>query len=418
MQRLLPQWKGLEYTDYPRGRVLFHSREEVFLVYSSQAIVKSPGVTLKSKLTDFERRETIVLDPNDVQEGETKGAGASDMADGPEPGHELPAKNPPEKYNQAFFLDLAAKGKDTWNAWQHDPGNKDVSVTFTGIDFSEAPRDKIDFSGFEFRDPADFSQCKWRGVEEEVNEDPEAFFPGRACFANAAFGDRADFTGADFSNEAYFVGAAFGLNASFDDACFKNLLDFTGSSKEQWRRNIQVRADKVDEKGHEELWKRWNSGPDRFLTISFARARFDGDAGFFGRTFQMDANFTDARFYQPPVFDGADHVDRIDFTGAYIGFARLLRPHWTTDTTVPLRLRAFRKIAEATKNHDLERDLYIEERKAERGVYLHRFFEELKRAPIMEKPLIFARLLGHFLWIVVMFGYWALANYGRSFMSP
>jgi hypothetical protein len=44
LQRLLPQWKGLEYTDYPRGRVLFHSTEEVFLVYSSQAIVNSPGV--------------------------------------------------------------------------------------------------------------------------------------------------------------------------------------------------------------------------------------------------------------------------------------------------------------------------------------------------------------------------------------
>ena len=44
LQRLLPQWKGLEYTDYPRGRVLFHSTEEVFLVYSSQAIFNSPKV--------------------------------------------------------------------------------------------------------------------------------------------------------------------------------------------------------------------------------------------------------------------------------------------------------------------------------------------------------------------------------------
>ena len=44
LQRLMPQWKGLEYTDYPRGRVLFDSMEEVFLVYSSQAIVNSPGV--------------------------------------------------------------------------------------------------------------------------------------------------------------------------------------------------------------------------------------------------------------------------------------------------------------------------------------------------------------------------------------
>jgi hypothetical protein len=41
---------------------------------------------------------------------------------------------------------------------------------------------------------------------------------------------------------------------------------------------------------------------------------------------------------------------------------------WTSDSKIPIRLRALRKIAEETKNHDLERDLYIEERKAERGV--------------------------------------------------
>jgi hypothetical protein len=112
-------------------------------------------------------------------------------------------------------------------------------------------------------------------------------------------------------------------------------------------------------------------------------------------------------------------VARIDFTGAHIGFAppgELL--HWTEDSRIPIRLRALRKIAEDTKNHDLECDLYIEERKAERGVYVHRLFEELKRAPIMEKPPIFARLLGHGLWIIVMFLYWALANYGRNFARP
>ena len=44
LQRLVPQWKGKEYTDFPRGRVLLDAMKEVFLVYSSQAIVKSPGV--------------------------------------------------------------------------------------------------------------------------------------------------------------------------------------------------------------------------------------------------------------------------------------------------------------------------------------------------------------------------------------
>ena len=83
-----------------------------------------------------------------------------------------------------------------------------------------------------------------------------------------------------------------------------------------------------------------------------------------------------------------------------------------------MRLRALRKIAEETKNHDLERDLYIEERKAERGVSLHQLLEELRKAPIIDKPLIFSRLVAHCAWIIVMFGYWALADYGRSFARP
>jgi hypothetical protein len=44
LQRLLPQWQGKDYTDFPRGRVLFDSMEAVFLVYSSQGIVNSPDL--------------------------------------------------------------------------------------------------------------------------------------------------------------------------------------------------------------------------------------------------------------------------------------------------------------------------------------------------------------------------------------
>ena len=36
--------EGYGIQTFPRGRVLFHSTEEVFLVYSSQAIVDSPEV--------------------------------------------------------------------------------------------------------------------------------------------------------------------------------------------------------------------------------------------------------------------------------------------------------------------------------------------------------------------------------------
>jgi hypothetical protein len=44
LQRLRPQWQGKEYTDFPRGRVLFDSMEAVFFVYPSQAIVNSPDL--------------------------------------------------------------------------------------------------------------------------------------------------------------------------------------------------------------------------------------------------------------------------------------------------------------------------------------------------------------------------------------
>ena len=54
------------------------------------------------------------------------------------------------KYDQAFFLDLAAKGKEAWNTWRRVPANRYEHVTFAGVDFSEGSRGQIEFSGFEF----------------------------------------------------------------------------------------------------------------------------------------------------------------------------------------------------------------------------------------------------------------------------
>jgi hypothetical protein len=101
---------------------------------------------------------------------------------------------------------------------------------------------------------------------------------------------------------------------------------------------------------------------------------------------------------------------------------------------------AVRKIAEETKNHGLERDFYIEERKAERGVYWRQLVEELKKAPEelknnredideqkgrcgplatqgqgVHRPVLgivvkIAQLILQLLWIAVMFLYWAFSN--------
>src|ERR1700730_16318187 len=112
------------------------------------------------------------------------------MADENTPGDEPSAEE--SRYDQAFFLDLAAKGRDEWNKWRRDPANKDVRVTFKGVDFSEAPRDEIEFEGFEFGHWFDFSGCVWRGVPWQfggdwelgygfgIRFDPKAFRAGRA----------------------------------------------------------------------------------------------------------------------------------------------------------------------------------------------------------------------------------------------
>src|SRR5207249_3747100 len=58
-------------------------------------------------------------------------------------------------------------------------------------------------------------------------------------------------------------------------------------------------------------------------------------------------------------------------------------PGWTTNGDTVLQLRRLRKIAEETKNHDLERDLYIEERKAERGIQLAHRLASLGRGLLL-----------------------------------
>jgi hypothetical protein len=405
-------------------------------------------------------------------------------------------------HNQKFFLDLAAEGKDAWNAWRRDPANKYDRVTFAGVDFSEAPRDEIDFSGFEFGDFADFSRCKWRGVGWlEIGGHLKKFSPGRASFtgavfggwasfagvvfgygarfvgaafgnsasfAGATFGDKATFAGATFGAgatfafaafgpQASFAGAAFGAYASFDSTFFNGRVEFTGKSEEQWARDVASAIVGMDdkaraafEKQHKDLWETTGARLDRFLTISFSHARFDGVAIFSGRSFEKTANFTNVRFYSPPEFEWCSGIARIDFSGAHIGFAhpgRLL--HWNSESDVPARLRRLRKLAEDTKNHDLARNLYIEERKAERGIYLCQLLDELKKAPEeLNKKLedidrqqteVWAnwrhrkrarnayrlaiaakitRFAVYRVWIVVMGVYSALAGYGRSLARP
>jgi hypothetical protein len=151
----------------------------------------------------------------------------------------------------------------------------------------------------------------------------------------------------DFSGKACFISATFCLDAIFDDTHFKDLVNFTGTSEKQWARDI-TDAGWMDatsaalEKRHRAAWALHGSGPDRFFIMSFANTRFDGGANFSGRTFEQVAVFAGARFYLPPVFDGAASASRIDFTGAYIGFVPPGKLHWTKFSGFPVSLRQLR----------------------------------------------------------------------------
>ncbi|HUI20531.1 MAG TPA: hypothetical protein VLZ74_05750 [Methylocella sp.] len=317
------------------------------------------------------------------------------MAD--ESGTAPPAEKP--KHDQTFFLDLAAKGKDAWNAWRRDRANQDARVTFAGVDFSEAPKDQIDFEGFEFGDEADFSKCLWRGgkrvlylsaLPDEIDSKDfigsndfvrgsacftGAIFGFRANFAHAVFGEGASFSHADFGDLADFGGTTFGWLANFNNAAFGDLVNFHGAAFdslvvfedavfrgrssfagqkfEEWAKEFEVGAAKVRgakrrsdslEERHRESWSHSGSGPDRFLSLSFANARFHREATISGRTFKETADFHGARFYSPPDFDASTNLGLIDFSDVYIGFAQPGKNHWTSDSRIPLRLRALRKI--------------------------------------------------------------------------
>ncbi|MBV5265093.1 pentapeptide repeat-containing protein [Pinisolibacter aquiterrae] len=372
-------------------------------------------------------------------------------------------------YDQAFFLALARprdnsyaarlEALERWNAWRRDPANAAVSVNFTGVDFRAEENVQIRFEGFEFGDRARFDGATFNNgakfhsatfgalarfvgarfragaVFNNVRIGLGARFDGASfgdgaslhgatfgnltCFDDATFAHGASFVDAAFGIGTRFVGATFGALAQFRGATFDDRVSFDGACGEgdvkarrwEWETLGEAEGERR-EKFYRDRRESEGFGPAKFSIVSFTGAHFRGNVSFARRSFEHPADFTGVRFDAPPEFDGATNLQRINFTGARIRFAPADRPWWkphfTTNSTVAIRLRALRSQIEATKNHDFERDLYIEERKAERGIYFDRYLEERR----------WAALAGHCLWIGVMAVYWAFSDYGRSWLRP
>ena len=244
----------------------------------------------------------------------------------------------------------------------------------------------------------------------------------------AIFGNKVNFSGATFRYRTDLSGAVFGSRADFARATFEGRAGFTARSIDDWKKERALAVEQVP------IFRAWSqerkdafvtldpellgagAGPDAFSDISFADARFFRFADFARRKFSGRCDFTGAHFSAPPSFDKCEHPHRLDLYGAKISFAGLLlgirTPGWTGKSDVANRLRRLRELAAATNNHDLERDLYIEERRAERGVLLAHALSAGWRS------LLSAKLYSHCLWIGVMAVFALFADYGRSFVRP
>ena len=204
-----------------------------------------------------------------------------------------------------------------------------------------------------------------------------ATFGNRAGFEGATFGDGTRFDGATFGDRTRFDGATFGDRTRFDGAAFGDRTHFDGWRGDELRalleRVSQLRGSQAANataaaSGIDERLK--VARPGHFTGISFVNAVFQGDARFCGREFEGEADFSHAVFRSVPDFARCNGLGNLDLSEVAVSFGGSRWWHlrnWTTEGKIDTRLRRLRKIAKDVEAGDLERDLFILERKAQRG---------------------------------------------------
>lgn len=241
-----------------------------------------------------------------------------------------------------------------------------------------------DFDGATFRDRASFDGATFGGGERfpGVTFGRKASFYGAtlgafARFDGAVFGDWSTFAGATFRHLARFEGATFGDWTTFENAVFGPAASFDGQTKDVAKQTFSQLLDRVYGQAASEVrtraLARWEQAatPDRLRSFSFSRARFLGACSFRNRTFTSSANFSGATFHDTPEFAGGDgfgHLDLSEISLSFSGRRWWYLRNWTTRSDIDAGLRRLRKIAKDVEAHDLERDLFVLERQAQRGI--------------------------------------------------
>ena len=243
-------------------------------------------------------------------------------------------------------------------------------------------------------------------------------FGDRASFDGATFGAHARFNGATFGKHASFGGATFGDWARFAGATFGLGASFEGRTEDQLRDILKnAIPPTLPNAKHRDAWVNARlsaAKPNRFGWISFAGANFLGECSFIGRVFAGPVGFQAARFGKPPEFAGTEGHGFIDPHGMSVSFPR--RWWWPfanrgVQSETSARIRRLRKIMADIHAQDVERALFILERRAERAIA----WNGVAAKPLYLAPWRFLKTSGLTL---LQVAYQALSNFGRSIVLP
>lgn len=341
-----------------------------------------------------------------------------------------------------FFLELAKRGANAWNSWRSstaqdhkDSGTCTNYVNFENFDFS-ALESIPNFSYFNFGEFANFKGAK--------------FGKHRVEFINCDFGNGADFSESTSNEYISFFRSIFTSETKFNGVNYKSAI-FENTIFQ----NIEVHNSKIENANFKNAYI---GGIGTFVNCklvaadfsncnlskatSFYKCQFREVVNFFtfasekslpkfqSCTFEktldisgrdLDCDFTGSIFHSAPKLLGCTNHSAANFHNVKLKITSGLWPFIKLNEKELINIRLLRKIAEETKNHDLERDLYIEERRAEQGISLLYNWSFLfkKENTIWEKlHCLFYKLPATLLIIFFSAAYGILSNYGRSIFLP
>jgi hypothetical protein len=331
-------------------------------------------------------------------------------------------------------LVVARKGRDEWAEWRKQ--NPEETTDFSDVNFTLEENQNISFKGFDLGNPASFrgavfgDEANFEKATISASSDfSDAIFGDNANFQNANFGADINFSEARFGISACFKAANFGAEINFTDVVFGNGADFEGTKMLRpvifTGATFQgvVRFDGVAPppvpRDNKPRPADTPSGASSFGIVDFSDVRFIGSASFEGRKFDNEADFSGAQFDTPPNFRNTDQHENLNWAGVKFAFSGSLKilgrnmpvSGWKTDYQTITDLRRLRGIAKKIYAIDAERDLFILERQAERGVFWYDWWrgEKWPRLVNWWRPLPST---------VLMFLYAWSSDCGRSLLRP